>query len=237
MPIAYEAISNTTYASRTNTTIAAAGLGTIADNDLLLLLFLGGATTEAPDPTPPTGFTICPGAWPTEATGGSFNVEYRAYYKYASGESGNYTVTHASASSQGAILRFSGAKLSSAFNPTPTTRVAADPAETDSTAPGLTTAADGTMIVWNGHSWGDTTTNLTPPTGTTPTFTERLDTLLMYVATGVLTTAGATGDKTMANNSSGNSPWVASLIAIEPAADAPAIPPILVMPPMRATRR
>ena len=217
MPIAFEAISNTTYASRTNTVIPAAALGTITNGDLLLLLFMGGAATEAPDPTAPTGFTICPGSWPIDVTQGTFNMEYRAYYKLASSESGDYTVTHATASSQGAILRFSGTAQTNPINPTPTINFQTDPGSVEnSTAPGLTTLVDGCMIVWNGFSWGDTTTDLTPPAGTTPTFTERLDTTLMYVATGIMTTAGATGDKSMANNSNTGNPWGASLISIEP---------------------
>lgn len=218
MPIAFEAVSNTTYASRANTVIPAAGLGTITNGDLLLLLFLGGASTEAPDPTAPTGFTICPGAWPADVSdAGSFNIEYRAYYKIASNESGDYTVTHTTASSQGAILRFSGAAQTNPINPTPTINSNVDTDDQDSIALGLTTTVDGSMIVWNGFDWGDVAADRVAPTGTTPTFTERLDVVLMYVATGVLATAGATGNKSMANNST-TGPWVASLIAIEPGA-------------------
>lgn len=217
MAIAFAAISSTTYATRTNTVVPAAGLGVIANNDLLLLLVLTGATAASPDVTPPAGFTICPGTWPTSVVGGTFNVQYWAYFRVASGESGDYAITHTEASSQAAIHRYTGAKTTNPINPAATTRVSAAVAEADSTAPGLTTAMADVMIVWNGHSWGDTTDVLAPPAGTTPTFTTRMDTTLMYQATGVLAASGATGDKTMANNSSGGSPWAASLIAIEPA--------------------
>lgn len=214
MAVAFAAISSTTYASRTNTTVPAAALGAIANDDLLLLLVLTGAGTASPDVTPPTGFTICPGTWPTSVEGGGFNVRYWAYFKIANNESGDYTVTHAAASSQAAILRFTGAKTVTPINPAASTNTGGG---TTSTALSVTTAVTDVMIVWNGHSWGDTTNDLTPPTGTTPTFTERMDTTLMYVATGVVAAAGATGNKAMTNNNTGSSPWAASLIAIEPA--------------------
>lgn len=209
---AVESLSNTTYALRTNTTITAPT--GIANDDLLLLLFITAENVEAPDPTPPAGFTILPGAWPIDVTGGVFNVEFRAYHKIASGETGDYTVTHVDTRSQGVMMRISGVDTTTPFSPNPTLNSGtAD----DTTASGLTTTVNNVMIVLAAFDWGDTANDLTPPTGTTPTFTEHLDVPLTYVAAGVLATAGATGDKTMANNSTGVNPWGAALIAIAPA--------------------
>ncbi len=221
MPVAFEAISNTTYASRTNTVVTAAALGSIANDDLLLAFVLTGANPTPPAVTPPAGFSQIPGAtWPmtvTQGGGNTFTISAVGYYKFASGESGDYTFTHASGSSQGVMLRVSGADTSSPFTPAPSQNEKEGGVSGEDTVfTGLTTATDESLIVAYAFDWGDTTVNLTPPTGTTPTFTERLDTAITYVATGVLAAAGATGDKTMANNSSTVHPWVASLVAVEP---------------------
>jgi hypothetical protein len=74
-------------------------------------------------------------------------------------------------------------------------------------------------VAFIGINWDDyTNASLTAPTGTTPTFTERLDssTTIIYVATGELAAAGATGNKTHTNsNTSGSSPWLTFMVAVE----------------------
>ncbi len=88
---------------------------------------------------------------------------------------------------------------------------------TTSTATGLTTSRDGSSVIFVEQDWGDTTNDLNPPTGTTPTFTERITgaIAIMYVADGVLATAGPTGDKAITNNNVGNVPWQAALVALQ----------------------
>lgn len=204
--------THTTYASRTNTTITKP-TGT-ADGDYVILGIITGASGGAggaPDPTPPAGFTLLAG--PTLGWDGSFAVELRLYGKIASSEGASWDMTHATASSQGFAVTYNGVD--------PTTPV--DVAGTDNegtgsttTATGVTTASNGAMVVYAAHNWGSGTA-LTAPTGTTPTFTERIDTLLVYVADGLMTTAGATGSKTQSNGNGGGDGWGAILVALRPA--------------------
>jgi hypothetical protein len=147
-------------------------------------------------------------------TDGSFGVEMRIYGKLASSEGASWDFTHSSCSSQGFALTYRGVHTGTQIDVTATTNSGTG---TTSTATGLTTVTNGAMVIFVGHDYGDTANNLTAPTGTTPTFTERIDTALTYAADGVMTTAGATGNKTMTSNSNSSNPWAAALIALRPA--------------------
>ena len=218
-------VSNTTYATRTNTTVTAPS--GITDGDLLLLFAITAADPAAPAVTPPAGFTLWEGTWPQPITDGFFVIATSLYYKYASSESGNYTFTHANCSSQGAMFRIS--------TPHPT-----EPIEDftvnigeDATTTwlGLTTTQNNTLILLFETDWSDNTNNTTPPTGSTPTFTEHIDVTTIYAASGVLATAGATGNKTHTNNNRGDitSPWLGLMLALAP--PPPLAPPTNVTPP------
>ena len=209
---AFRSISSTTYATRTNTTVPApAG---IQDGDVLLLVFLRGNGGANPaTPTWPSGFDLVSGYPTTVSDGTDYRVSKWVLKKVASGESGDYTVTHANGASQGVIVAVSG----SDGTVVATQNAATTPAgTTTATATGLTTGADNSLVAFVVHNW-DLYGAASPPTGSTPTFTERLDdaSSLLYVATGVLATAGATGDKTHATgNSEALYPWSASLIEV-----------------------
>lgn len=211
---AHRSDSATTYASRTNTTLTApAG---IQDGDVLVIVFCIGANPSAPTPTPPAGFSAPTGTWPITITDLSgFNVKTFVWYKVASGESGNYTVTHTSAASQGYIGAYNGG---TSAQPAATTNTGTT---ATSTALSITPSANGSVVIFAAHDWGDTTNALSPPTGSTPTFSERLDpgtvSGILYVADGVLATAGATGNKSHTNNTAvgGGHGWAASLIVVE----------------------
>ena len=201
---ALRSMSNTTYASRTNTTITAPS--GIADGDILILSFiLGGASP--PSATLPAGFTLLQG--PNTRTVSGFSVIRRLAWKYASGESGDYTVTHTSSSSQGAMLCISGGVFA--------TPVSSDNSGTGTTttATGITTPSNNALVAFIVHNWA-LYGSASAPSGTTPTFTEQLDSAssLMYVATGVLATAGATGNKTQANGNSAPDGWGAFLVGV-----------------------
>ncbi|MDH4235603.1 MAG: hypothetical protein OEV17_00015 [Nitrospira sp.] len=213
----FESISNTTYASRTNTTVTAPS--GIANGDTLFYALFTGASSPV-TATAPSGFALpSGGTWPIAVVDeGSFDGRYYVWYKIASGESGNYTATHAAASTQGVMWRVSGGD---GAQPAATTNFGTTPtAPNDSTATGLTTTNNGALVMVVGWDWADTTNNLTGPSGTTPTFTERLDVTLTGLWTGNLATAGATGNKTFANNSNntGTWPWAASMLVVEPSA-------------------
>lgn len=209
---AHRSDSATTYASRTNTTCTApAG---IADGDVLLIVFDIAAATSAPTPTAPSGFVAVSGTYPINILDSSnFNVGVYVWYKIASGEAGNYTVTHSTASSQCYMKAVSGGSSS---QPASTTNSGSS---SPTVALTITPAGNDALVMFVSSDWADTANALSPPTGTTPTFTERLDTSvtagLLYVADGVLATAGATGNKSITNNSGVNGMWGGVLVVVE----------------------
>jgi hypothetical protein len=206
--IAYVSSSTTTYASRTNTTVTAPT--GIQDGDLILLGILTGNNTEAVDPTPPAGFTLVASTDTSDTPG--FNVEMRVYRKTAASESGNYTFTHATASSQGFALVYRGVDASSPLDVTATANNGGAAAGTTTTATGVTTVTANTRLVFIAQDWADTANNLTPPSG----MTERFDVSpLIYAADALQASAGASGNKTMTNNTAaGSGSWSAVLVAL-----------------------
>ena len=209
---AFRSLSNMTYGSRTNTTITAPS--GIVDGDILILaLVIGKSGSAPPAATLPAGFSTIQG--PNETETGTFFVNRILAWKVASGESGSYTVTHASASSQGVMLCISGASGSTPVSSDNECNDVSDGQTT--TALSITTPSNNSLVAFIAHNYAGYTGIASPPTGTTPTFTEQLDTGLMYVATGVLATAGATGNKTQANgNGAIGDMWGAFLVAVGP---------------------
>jgi hypothetical protein len=187
--------------------------------------------SDGPDPTFPAGWTqIASSGYPLYLFDGGFAADFRVAYKFADSSdvaASNFTATHATASSQGAIACWTGVSTSTPLDVTPTQNSANTGVE-DSTALGLTTVTNGACIVIWGADWGDSTTNLSAPSGTTPTFTERLDVApLLHMFDGTLATAGATGNKTFANNSSSVQPWGTYMVALRPATTAGGVDALL----------
>ena len=149
MAAAYRSHSATTYATRTNTTITApAG---IADGDVLTLIFVRGNPGSAPaTPTWPSGFALESG-FPTNVIDfDSFNVSCWVLTKIASGESGDYAVTHGNGASQGVVIASSGG--SGVVQTTANTQ--SFPGSTNTiTANGLTTGADDSLVIFATHNW------------------------------------------------------------------------------------
>lgn len=209
MAVEFVAVSNTDYSSRTNVTVAKPT--GVADGDLMLaMLTIGNATP--PTPTPPSGWTLLSG-FPSTVTNSGFSVVTRVYWKVASSEGSDYTWNHATSSSQVAIVAYSGVDTSDPFSAAHT--INTGDSQT-STATGLTPDVDGSMIVLLEHDWAGGSPASTPPTGSTPTFTERLDVTFTYIADGILTTAGATGNKSFANSNTAADPFTAVLVALAP---------------------
>lgn len=211
MAVNFGSLSNTTYASRTNTTVTAP-TGITDGDELYAFIATTSAGGTGPTPTAPAGFSALTGSPTIVADSGGFQLRFSAYKKTASGESGDYTFTHTTCSSQGLMIRVTGADSGS-----PVVSSNSGSGST-TTFTGITTTVNNSLIMAVSHDWADTVNNLSPPSGATPTFTERLDVTLVYAATGSLATAGATGNKTMTNNSSGGGRWGAYLIGIAPAA-------------------
>lgn len=221
--------SNTTYASRTNVTITAPS-GIVDGDELYGCVFTFGTTTSPTVSAPDGSWTALSGSPTSVSNTQPHNGRMFCWRKTASGESGNYTFTHASGSSQGLMLRISGSDLGT---PVVSTR-AYTGGDTVSTSvfASITTTANDTLVIIIGHDWADTSNNLTAPTGSTPTFAEHIDTTLIYVASGVLASAGATGTKSMTNNNTGgDSRWANYTIGIAPSGGGPpaVVPRLMLM--------
>lgn len=208
MAISFVSSSVTAFGPRTNTTITAPA--SIADNDLLILGIYTGAASEAPDPTPPAGFTQQ--GTTTDQTGDSVNAEWRVYTKKAASESGNYTCTHSSATTQAMMLVYRGVDTTTPMDVTATTNTGVS--STTTTATGLTTVTAGAMLVMMERSWSGSTAQ-TPPTG----MTERVESVVMYAADEIIAAAGATGNRAHTNSNSGGDAglWAVVLLALRPA--------------------
>lgn len=222
--------STTTYANRTNTTITApAG---IQNGDLLILHFFIGVVGAgpAPNPTWPAGFTEIEGV--TGQTSGGFTGGSRLAYKVASGEVGNYVVTHSAAFTQGVLVAVQDGN--SSLVPDSTGNFGNGQT---STALGITTLNNNAYIGFFAHNWAGYGT-ASPPPGTTPAFSEVFDpaTEVCYYADGMLTVAGATGNAVQDPNlNSAGQPWAAFLIAVENAIAAPVISNVQVTNITRTT--
>lgn len=217
MAAALRSSTTVAVATRTNTTFTApAG---IQDGDLLLIFLQVGAAA-AVTPTPPTGFSTATG-FPIEMSKADpWTSRGYCFYKIASAESGNYTCSHTSASSDGVMEAWSGADTTTPLSPNPTTNTGTG---STSTALGLTTPRDSSGVIFYSIAWDGQ--GGAAPTGTTPTFTERFDsgaTGTSYAADGVLATAGATGNKSNGNNNTPGQPWAAALVCVQAAASGPA---------------
>jgi hypothetical protein len=160
--------------------------------------------------------------FPSQQNSGSFYVTHAAWYKVAASESGNYTITHATGSTEAFMVAVSGADTGV---PSPNPTVNNGTGGSTTTATGLTTGNNGSYVLFISSDFGDTSNDLAAPTGTTPTFTKRFShgtggALLMLAADGTLATAGATGTKTITNNNTTSTVETGILIALKAAAGA-----------------
>lgn len=219
MGCAIRSTSNVAEGTRTNTTFTAPS--GIQNGDRLVIFLMTGANGGLAA-TPPSGFTAL------TSFGATFQSQFGAdpwrtrlygWEKVASGESGNYTCTHSNGGSGGIMYAISGAHASTAAA-TAVTNHAEGTGGANLIAPTITPSANNAAILWIGQSW-DAFGAASPPSGTTPTFTEYRNTTTnegMYSAAGILATAGATGSKTVTSGQGDSRPWLAALVSIEQAA-------------------
>ena len=212
----YRSISSLSLGTRTNSTVTAPSGITNGD---ILFFFLHTGSSSGFSATAPGGFAAVPGTWPMEMTepADPWTSRLFVWYKVASGESGNYTATHGSGSTEGVMVCCStaGTPPASPLTPDPSQTTGTTSGGTE-TVTGVTTSEDNSLLVFLCDLW-DQAGPASAPTGTTPTYTERYDpgaTGVLYVATGVLTPAGATGNETM-NSANGNGKqFLGSLISV-----------------------
>jgi hypothetical protein len=220
MAVARRSDSILATGSRANSTITAPS--GIANGDILLAVLSVGDGTALPSlaVTGPAGWTEISGSPLAQARADPYTVSLRAYWKIASSESGSYAFTHTSADTVGYIVALTGGHGTTPLSPTPTNNVSDQAANGQTTTyTGLTTPADGSYLLAAETIWDAAGT--TAIAGTTPTFTNRVRSGGTYMSDGVLTTAGATGNKTRTNGNVGvGLPWLAYLICVQPAASA-----------------
>jgi hypothetical protein len=216
--VAFRSSATKKYGATVNCTVNKP-TGTV-DGDLLVAIFSQGNNT-------PVAVTA-PAGWALNNTFtdivdiAGFKVRNSVYTKTASSEGASWTWTHASSSTECTVLAITGADLGNPISPAPPAGMNVTTAGTQTTtALGVTTPRDSSLVIFFGQDWADTVNTLVAPTGSTPTFTERATgatTALQSIATGVLATAGATGNKTQTNNnnSGGNSTGGGVLIVIQP---------------------
>lgn len=223
MSVAFGSSNVLAEGTRANSTYTAPS--SIADGDVLLIWHFEFNSGGYPTPTPPTGFATVPsGSWPMF---NSADYAQWLWYKVASGESGNYTVTHTSAVTRGIVARITGANTTSPFAPNATQNGGNG---TTTTYTGLTTTVDQELILLFGSDDNDNS-NTYAVTGYTLQATTPGECLL----TKTLTPAGATGSPTMTNNSNPGTPWFGVMVAMQPAAGGAAAIPALTMAPMVAS--
>lgn len=208
--VEFRSSSAVNFGNRTDTIIPAP-VG-IQDSDLLVIPFY----IDTQPPTPPPGFAaftnLGPLAYPVN------NSDLWAWWKRASGESGNYTITHNATFTNAVMLVYRNAIGSgSPEDVPPSTRTGnVDP---NIVANGIAPVTSGSMIIYVSSVFDPYPAPPLPPGGITPTFTERYNpgtTNVLHVCDGALIPAGPTGNKTVTGGPNLGD-WVASLIAIRPA--------------------
>ena len=203
---AYRSLTSLTEGDRTNTTLTKPAA--VASGDKLVAgISMSGATGYDPVVTPPAGWTLLT---KRTHTGADWVSHTHWYWKDAgASEPASYTWNHATGLGSSMMFAISetplGAPTFTAQNGTGNT----------STALSLTTTRSNQVIAFLSEGWNAHNGTRSAPTGTTPAFTERLDTEFQYIylATGVLASAGATGNKTHVTNNGASDPWSALLIA------------------------
>jgi hypothetical protein len=132
------------------------------------------------------------------------------YFKRAGGsEPTTYTWTHASNWRSGYIAAIQNASATV----DPWVGLPNQGVGSTGTANGVTTLGDDALVMFVSATFDDRGP-LTPPSGSNPTYSERWDSgNNLYIATGTLATAGATGDETISYGSSSN--WSTLLVVVE----------------------
>lgn len=191
MAITHRATS--TAGASTGTTLACTRPTGITADDIIFLDFYIETTGLTP------AFTN--GTWTlihqTIQTGSATDFEHFRYWSRYAGEGTTFTISWGGTSTWRSAGMLAKIGISTAADPkdgTPTEQIGGA-SSVSAVAPGITTATNNSLVVNHmAHFRGDFT--VTPPTGTTPTFTERVEFDAVYQADGILATAGATGDKT-----------------------------------------
>lgn len=216
MTVAFSSIANTAYAVRVNTSCSKP---TTAVGNLMIAYLVHGGSTVPTITAIPSGWTEYTATAFTTVTFGGFSLKLRIWFRLVDGSEGaSFQWSHASANTVMAILNYTGVD---SITPIGAVSQNSGASGTNNTSTYLTiTPAAGACNTTIGYDWADTANNLVPPSGT-PTLTERLDGVVLYIATADNVPAVATGSRTQTNNNfptGVNSGWFASQLSINPAA-------------------
>lgn len=207
--------------TRINTTVPAPG--GIRNKDILVLSIY---IEDNVVPTPPAGFTAFTGLNPLNFP--TNLADLFVWWKRASSEAGDYTITHAGSSTNAVLTVYRGvAAIGSPEVVAPSTNSGIS-GSAEFVANSITIPApfSGAMVIYISASWNASSiaVSLAVPGGDNPFFTERFDRLNsvndpqnwgLHVCDGAAPLIGATGAKTAARDTSDDD-WVTTLIGLEP---------------------
>jgi hypothetical protein len=213
MAVSFVGLTDSGYASRVGE-VTSAVPGGVADGDLLILAVILGNPSGAGQlfPITPTGWTILSATGVQDGSG--FDLTTNIYWRVASSEPASYLIDYIDNSlpSEAVMVAYRGTATGT-LGYTVNTGTGST-----TTMSGMTADVDGTRFLFIAHDW-QASGGRTPPAGTTPTWTERLDASgsLMYVADGSLDNGQSTGNDTYTTANGASEPWTAVVVAIEPA--------------------
>jgi hypothetical protein len=187
---------STSAAFRTNTALT---LGSAPAEGSLIIVTIGHENKAGITPTVPTGFTALTGS-PISHSVADFKCSV-AYKVAGASEGATHTWTHGNAFTQGAIYNITGNDTTSPIDGTPTSGQATN--GTSFAFSSVTTTADNSALVAIGFSTVESTSNTA---SWSAPLTERVDSTLIDIASGVQASAGASGAKS-ATTIIGNLVW------------------------------
>jgi hypothetical protein len=184
----------------------------VVDGDILIAMFMAQRVAASTTLTPPAGWTVIDSSRVKDAAGST--CDSAIYWKRAAGESGSYTFTNTSASTQLVVMAYSGEVASGSPVAGSSKNFTTDPTSSGVTASAfaVTTTANNEDVIWLAHNWVNSAA-LAPPTG----MTERFDGFL-YAADLVFATAGSAGPYFQTTGNTAAQPWTAFLVAVKPSA-------------------
>jgi hypothetical protein len=188
--------------TRTNSTVTLGGAP--AENRILILtLNIEGDVA----PTPPTGFKLLVNI---DFTGSNAHDLWVWWKRAGASEGTGFTITHSSSWTSAWI----GVIQNASTSVNPWSGLMRQGTTTTVTANGVTTLGNDACVIFVRACFDDAGAG-SPPSGSTPTFSEHHDLGgNLYTASGTLATAGATGDKTQTIGGS-TIAWESVLIVVE----------------------
>ncbi len=210
--IAFRAASTVVSAASGSNAIVSKPTGTVDGDIMIAVIFAIKGSSQTPAiGTVPSGWTLITSQANTSSTTRTLTA---AYYKVAASEGASYTWSGTSSTISVGIVSYSGAARTSPVDGTPTGASigSSGSLQTLYTVGSMTTTLNNSMVVVVPGALRSAAESFTAPTGTTPTFNERIDggdstqTTWVEASDGILGTAGATGAKTAtaANTSYGS---------------------------------